>query len=300
LQLIEESTIMRTSFTFLALAALVAAVLFVPAAEATQIVPGSQYTLHFSNLDQSFGSGGLFQYDWTDPAVDDYSVYGYAPEATWNGGKGFYSFCLEKNELIHPNRSYYAELSLIQKSDSDDTAAVAGGTGAIDYGTFWGDPISNATAYLYYMFATGQFGDLNDNANNIPGLTDAQAVKALQDAIWAYEEEISAPASNWFMDQVDAYFGVGGAGEAYSALDNYDAGADGPLFPKLDGSGIPVGKYTVYAVNTTYMDTGARAQDTLFMTYYDYPTGVIPEPTALLIWALGLSLAGLGRRGRKN
>lgn len=292
---------MRPSFTTLALAALVAATLLAPAAQATQIAPGPKYSIRFYNLDQSFGSGGLFKYDWIAPnAVDDYSVYGYHPYALWNNAgtdDGFYSFCLEKSEQIHFNQNYNAELSLIQKSGPDDTAAVAGGTGAVDYGTFWGDPISNATAYLYYMFATGQFGNLNDNVSNIPSLTDAQAVKALQDAIWWYEQEIGA-VSNWFTQQVNTYFTIGG-GAGYNATDNYDAGDDGPLFPKLDNANLPVGKYTVYAVNNTYL-TGARAQDTLFMTYDDYPTGVVPEPTALLIWAFGLCLAGLGWRSRKN
>jgi hypothetical protein len=113
----------------------------------------------------------------------------------WNGVTGvdgsFLTFCLEKDEFFAPGTIYKATMS---------TAAKDGGQGGPSP-----DPISSETAYLYTQFRAGTLANFNYSTAADYGL--------LQNAIWAFEQEMSMPAPgvNKFVDAANNanFLGIG-------------------------------------------------------------------------------------------
>ncbi len=120
-------------------------------------------------LYDSYGSsrGGEF--------LATYGNLDFEPVSLGESPGKFETFCVEKNETFHFNRSYYAEFN---------TAAENGGAGGPNP-----DPLSNETAYLYRQFITGQLdGYVYDTSGGAGGRR--QSANALQNAIWYLEQEI--------------------------------------------------------------------------------------------------------------
>ena len=170
----------------IAIAALLAGTMFVPVADASQVVFSSPAWRDTSAL---FG-GGEFGAD----------VNGVA-------GADFYTFCLEKNEGLSFGVAY---------DYTTGSAAVAGGVGGGNP-----DALSKGTAWLYqrflnqslvgYSFATG---------NAVANAARAASGKALQNAIWSLEQEQAVDNTNPYIQQVVAAFGNIGNAMANAAVGN--------------------------------------------------------------------------------
>jgi hypothetical protein len=89
-------------------------------------------------------------------------------------GTTMQTFCLEYNEHIGFNRTYYVDIN---------TKTLRGGVGGGPE-----DPLDPATAWLYNQFADGVLVKY-DFANS--GVGRKQTARSLQKAIWYLEEEIS-------------------------------------------------------------------------------------------------------------
>ena len=127
----------------------IALLLVIPAASAYSISVGDQVT-----LTQGIGganNGGSFNVD----------------EVSDGQGVLFSTFCLERNEYFNPGVALYV-------GSITDSAVRGGYTGGNP------DQISDATAYLYYQWATDLISHTASNAND------------LQLAIWSLEGEITA------------------------------------------------------------------------------------------------------------
>ena len=163
------------------------------------------------------------------------------------------TFCIEENEYIYPNTTYSYSIS---------NAAVAGGLGGQSPFGSGRDPISKGTAFLYYMFATGQLEIYGYDYTPASRLASAAA---LQNAIWYLEDE-------------------GGSNNYYVALAESMLGNLTEAQVKADNEGL----YPVAVLNLTI--PGCRAQDQLVLT---------PEPLTLILLGLGLvGVAGLRRKDR--
>lgn len=155
-------------------------------------IPGVTVIRISSYYDPSSGYGGgeftIKGTPWANPAHYDAS--------TLVAG-GFQSFCLERNEGLS-GQPFWAELS---------TAAKLGGLGGGSP-----DPLSIGTAWLYKRFAEGTlFG-----YDYTPGSGREASARALQEAIWYLEDEISlaSPLLNPYIALVDTKFGSLGAAKA--------------------------------------------------------------------------------------
>ena len=171
------------------------------------------------------------------------------------GGPTFKTFCLETGETLAFNKTYDYTIS---------SAAFYGGVGED------GDPISLATAWLYYHFVEGT---LTDNAAKVYSSSAADE-NDLQGAFWWLEGEnhpgygdvtvAAVSDQNRYVLQAKAMLG-----EA-----NYLTDANG--------------RYGVYAMNLT--QSGLRRQDVLIR---------VPEG-GLTAAMLGMSLAGLAFVARRR
>ena len=84
-------------------------------------------------------------------------------------GFDFFTYCIEVNEYISINETYYA---------NTNTAAIHGGIGGGDP-----DPLGSRTAWLFRQFTDG----------TLPGYTgDNASQTGLQYAIWYVEQEITS------------------------------------------------------------------------------------------------------------
>lgn len=166
------------------------------------------------------------------------------------GGEFFMTFCLELDEPLTFGVEYD-----VQASDS----ARDGGLGGPSP-----DPINAETAYLYTNFRRGTLATAYDYTGSAAGR--AADGMALQDAIWAFEEEI------------------GVSGLSGKALDFYNEALNAV------SSGAWVGIGNVRALNTTRIDsTGAliNGQDVLT---------IIPLPTGSALALVGLAGVSIRRR----
>ncbi len=175
----------------IAIAALLAGTMFVPVAEAAQVV--------FSNptwRDQTYG-GGEF-------AADLVGV---------NGTPDFYTFCLEKNEGLAFGKNYDYTLGV---------AAIGGGLGGGNP-----DPVSAGTTYLYQRFLNETLAGYSF-ATSTPAERAARAAsgRLLQDAIWALEDEQAVDLANPFIAQA-----VAALGDLASAKADAVSGSIGVLNP---------------------------------------------------------------------
>lgn len=169
------------------------------------------------------------------------ALAGYANSA--KQGSAFRSFCLELTEFTSDANPLYAVLN---------SEAVGGGTDTTNPGGT-GDPLSYGTAWLYSQFARGVLAGYN-YASTIgnPSARDTSA-GLLQEAIWALEDEVSAPVGNIFYNAAVAAF----------------ANAK---------SSAPAGTFGVYALNI-YGNSNLtdRKQDMLYFA--------VPEPST---WFAGI------------
>lgn len=181
---------------------------------------GAEYTITFTNA----------------PQVLLDAIQSYAP-TTHLAANSIQTFCLEGDESAGDGRFVVNSL------------ADAGGRN-----TDSGDPLSIGAAWLYCQFARGTLAGYDYT----PGAGRIASARALQEAIWALEDERSAP--------------VGGLEGTFYQLGLANGG-------KADGA---PGQNSVYVLNVTAPD-GTKKQD--FMVY-------VPEGGSLLI-VFGLSLCGL-------
>jgi len=185
----------------------------------------------------SFGTGGEFNAKITGAGAFD------SPLALTNSG-WFETFCLEIPENFQPGATYQVTVN---------SYADGGGNGG-QIGSV--DPLSDATAYLYYAFITGSLGgydyaDAFGQRKNNAG--------ALQNAIWYLENEMGT------LDSADAI-----------AYYNY----------ALTGAGSGYAGTLVYVANL-YDNAGAKHQSQLV---------AIPAPGTLAGLALVGVVAGRRRR----
>jgi hypothetical protein len=137
-------------------------------------------TLQIRGTSYRDGIGGEFNIRGFDDTI--LPPHSYVEDGLTSSDSGdFKTFCLERNEFIDLG-SYY--------DYSIDTVARNGGlSGSIS--SLGGDPISEATAKLYYAFWTGQLDyDYTSNAGR------GEDGEALQHAIWRLEGELSGSAGN--------------------------------------------------------------------------------------------------------
>jgi hypothetical protein len=165
-----------------AIAALLAGTVLVPVAEAAQVKFGSP-----AFRDTSYG-GGEFSAD----------IIGVG------GNVDFYTFCLERNEGLGFGKTYNYTTS---------NAAEAGGLGGGSP-----DPISEGTAWLYERFTKGTLAGYSyATATAADLLARAASGRALQNAIWALEDEQAVDNTNPFIQLVVGVFGnVAGAKADYA------------------------------------------------------------------------------------
>jgi len=155
----------------------------------------------------------------------------------------FQTFCIEYTEHISIGTTYNFSIS---------DRAILGGVSS------GGDPISVGTAWLYYMFATGQL-----SGYDYIGSDRSADAGALQATIWWLEGEASDPGStNEFRSLVTAKF----------------------VNPMDDNNW----QYPVAVLNL-YTSTGGLAQDQLVL---------VPEPSTLLLMGAGLIGIGVFGRKR--
>lgn len=194
------------------------------------------------------GSGGEFTLGPVPAAW--YSSYSSEALYALPRGVGIQTFCLEKDEFVQPNPN--------QSVINQNGIAYGGGVN-----TNSGDPISKGTAWLYMLFSGGALDDLGYDYT--PGAGRSATAGALQNMIWALEQEQSVDINNMFYDDIVTQFGSFAAAQADNA-----------------------GQYPVRVLNNT--KDGNPAQDMLIR---------VPDAGGTLSM-LGLGLAGMAVARRRQ
>lgn len=223
--------------------------LFVPFAVADQIQL-------YQQTGYSSGSGGEFTLRIVEsssgPDLNTYwAFYSSSTRDIGNYDPSFQTFCLETGEFFYPGTTYYVAIS---------NRAIAGGVGS------GGDPISIGTAWLYYMFATGQLNAYGYDYNSSNRSTFSGQLQA---TIWWLEGEANDPGTNNpFRNLVMNQFSNN---------------------PFIDNNRA----YPVAVLNVTTTNPGNLAQDQLILVG-------VPEPSTLILMGAGLLGLGLFARKRKK
>lgn len=177
------------------------------------------------------------------------------------------SLCLERNEVIslNANSKYYVA--------SITNAAHDGGIGGPNP-----DPISEATQFIYYQYATGNLSSFDldpfSTAFSSPTYFDystSDSNRALQNAVWSLEQEGTAGLTGNSSDYLDALLNLAAA--------------------SIGGSNEPW-LSRVQVLNLEDMN-GGNAQDQLVLIS-------MPEPVSLIVWTSMLGMATLVRRRKAS
>ena len=149
------------------------------------ILMGAAFCLLLSapSFAATINPGDTIQFSFATPS-DRVSGFGGGAFQLVDGSSSYVTYCLETIEYINLGANYTVE--------SVSLSAIAGGvgnTGGTNTTANNGsnsDPISSQTAYLYYMYATGQISGITANS----GIGTALQQEALQYVFWYLENEI--------------------------------------------------------------------------------------------------------------
>lgn len=192
-------------------------------------------------------------------------------DTTWSGS--FQTFCIESDEGIkEPMDLWVSTEGVIETGPQAGTPNGLDGSHAWNGGsnTNKGDNLDTKTAYMYYLFATGQLGSYGYNYAQGSGRARSGAV--LQRVLWILESEGGTNLST-------SFGGISLNGTERTLATNWLTLAD-----SANGS--------LYGVRVlqTYALSGARAQDQLYLT------SIVPVPGAALLAAIGLAGVRVLRR----
>jgi hypothetical protein len=179
----------------------------------------------------------------------------------------FTSFCLERN--VHTDLSTPGSVVLYEIVGLSDRAKSGGVGGQVPDSEGGGDPISDETAWIYYMFRIGTLDSFLDSS---PGARELG--NAVQRAIWVLEDE-NPLSEKWSDPEADLISRL--ITESQNAVSN-GWGNNGRVGVLNIEQKISEGEYV-------------EAQDMLYLIS-------VPEPATLSL--LGLSLAGLGLASRRK
>ena len=221
-------------------------------AVATIGVQANQLTLSTSSS-YSVGVGGAFIANVIDGPMTNADYSGAAKI----GSTGFLTYCIEYNEEFYPSNLYPSYVYNYALSYGAKNGGLSGQT-TLNY-----DGVSNATAYLYSLFAQGNLAGVGGFSYN----ASSTGYGYLQQAIWFLEGEGG-------INNLLAQAAINHEGANWNADNN--------------------GAYGVQAINMTYANGGV-SQDQLY--YHNVPEQGLT--VALLGFAL-LGLAGVRRMIRSK
>lgn len=179
------------------------------------------------------------------------------PDTHWAGS--FQTFCIEADEGLKEPMDLW-----VSTENVDESTGVPNGPGSHAWNgganTNKGDNLSTQTAYMYYLFATGNL----TSYNYTQGSSRARSAATLQRVLWILEDEGGSNLSVSF------------GGISLTSAERNQANAWLSLANTANG-----GLYGVRVLQT-YALSGGRAQDQLYLT-------AVPVPGAVLLAVLGLA-----------